>query len=195
MRLIAQGAEAKIYEDGDTIVKERIPKGYRIPEIDSRLNKERVKREGAILKKLESCGIRAPRLIKTEGWLLYMQRIEGKTVKSLLDSTNCRELLGERGRLVAQLHAANIVHGDLTTMNFIVSAEGMHVIDFGLSYVSAKDEDKAVDLYVLERALGCGHSPDYVKYFHDAYANDANQCVRERLEMVRLRGRKREDAM
>ena len=32
------------------------------------------------------------------------------------------------------------------------------IIDFGLSYVSAMAEDKAVDLYVLERALESTHT-------------------------------------
>jgi len=32
------------------------------------------------------------------------------------------------------------------------------LIDFGLSYVSSMPEDKAVDLYVLERALESTHT-------------------------------------
>lgn len=42
------------------------------------------------------------------------------------------------------------------------------LIDFGLGYNSTLPEDKAVDLYVLERALLAMHSSvgDYVSVFH-----------------------------
>jgi len=81
---------------------------------------------------------------------------------------------------LAKLHNADIIHGDLTTSNILVSIkyefitvrklclnndsviksivfestyDSMFFIDFGLSYVSSMVEDKAVDLYVLKRAI------------------------------------------
>ena len=81
---------------------------------------------------------------------------------------------------LAKLHNADIIHGDLTTSNILVSIkykfitvrklslnndsviksilfestyDSMLFIDFGLSYVSSMVEDKAVDLYVLKRAI------------------------------------------
>lgn len=45
MKLIAQGAEGKIYKTDDRIIKERIKKNYRISEIDSKLRKERTRAE------------------------------------------------------------------------------------------------------------------------------------------------------
>jgi TP53 regulating kinase-like protein len=38
------------------------------------------------------------------------------------------------------------------------------LIDFGLAYTSTLDEDKAVDLYVLERALGATHPDGGVRF-------------------------------
>mmetsp|Transcript_25409 Transcript_25409/g.52881 ORF Transcript_25409/g.52881 Transcript_25409/m.52881 type:complete len:448 (+) Transcript_25409:228-1571(+) len=89
------------------------------------------------------------------------------------------------------------------------------LIDFGLSKSSTSVEEQAVDLYVLERALLSTH-PDLPKNFFDlvleqykstteievdANNDDAgngkkrknnNQTTLERLEKVRMRGRKRE---
>ncbi len=74
------------------------------------------------------------------------------------------------GKQLAIMHEADIIHGDLTTSNMMLrpaSSEGntkvdcerdeVVLIDFGLSSVSAFAEDKAVDLYVLERAFASTH--------------------------------------
>ncbi|KAI5154738.1 hypothetical protein ENBRE01_3463, partial [Enteropsectra breve] len=37
MMMIAQGAEAELYEDGNTIIKIRKSKSYRVPEIDRKI--------------------------------------------------------------------------------------------------------------------------------------------------------------
>lgn len=59
------------------------------------------------------------------------------------------------GAQLAQMHCADVIHGDLTTSNMMLRTGGaleLVVIDFGLASVSSFWEDKAVDLYVLERA-------------------------------------------
>jgi len=78
------------------------------------------------------------------------------------------------GKQLAIMHEADIIHGDLTTSNMMLrpaskgaAADGTFqvdldndevvLIDFGLSSVSAFAEDKAVDLYVLERAFASTH--------------------------------------
>ena len=84
------------------------------------------------------------------------------------------------------------MHGDLTTSN-IISAPKLHLIDFGLSFISHKPEDKAVDLHVLDRALESQHHENY----QDLIANviegyksyEDSSIVLERLEKVKLRGR------
>ncbi|KAL8800781.1 MAG: hypothetical protein Q9200_007144 [Gallowayella weberi] len=76
------------------------------------------------------------------------------------------------------------------------SLEGEIVlIDFGLATQSTQDEDKAVDLYVLERAFGSTH-PELEEGFQEvlmAYGESYKgaKVVLKRLEEVRMRGRKK----
>lgn len=69
------------------------------------------------------------------------------------------------------------------------------LIDFGLAGQSSQEEDRAVDLYVLERAFGSTH-PEAEEDFKEvlrAYGNSHKgaSVVLKRLEEVRMRGRKR----
>ena len=69
------------------------------------------------------------------------------------------------------------------------------LIDFGLAGQSIQEEDKAVDLYVLERAFASTHPEaegafEYVlKAYGDSYKGA--KIVLKRLEDVRMRGRKK----
>ncbi|KAM0680584.1 hypothetical protein GINT2_001272 [Glugoides intestinalis] len=196
MKIIAQGAEAIIYLDGDMIVKERLSKDYRIPEIDKKLIKSRTKREAKILQRLQDSDIRVPNFIKVEENKLYMEKINGIPLKNVLASDNAEHLMIKAGEIVAKIHKIGIVHGDLTTMNFLVTGgDRLVLIDFGLSMFTSKDEDKAVDLYVFERALKCGHSEEYADSFYKGYSSFGTVEVLKRLESVRLRGRKRESEL
>lgn len=195
MKFLFQGAESTISVDGDVIVKERLRKPYRIEELDIRIMKTRTRKEARFLKKLETLGIPAPRLIRTEGNVIVMQRIHGVTLKEKIESSSdASSLFYSLGVLVSRLHAAHIIHGDLTTSNFMFS-DAIYAIDFGLSYVSAKEEDKAVDLYVFERAVNCAHDCRYLADFHRGYRAEGSEEVEKKLEVVRLRGRKREETM
>ncbi len=71
----------------------------------------------------------------------------------------------------------------------------IYLIDFGLTSSTIQDEDRAVDLYVLERAFAATH-PAAEPLFHEvlkAYGESYKgaKSVLKRLEGVRLRGRKR----
>ena len=128
------------------------------------------------------------------------------------------ELMKKIGHAIGRMHEIGIVHGDLTTSNLMLRTtkgergleNGTHrlltaidtaldgdvvLIDFGLATQSVQDEDKAVDLYVLERAFGSTH-PTVEKLFKEvltAYGLSYKGAlvVLRRLEDVRLRGRKR----
>ncbi|QDS76156.1 hypothetical protein FKW77_007465 [Venturia effusa] len=69
------------------------------------------------------------------------------------------------------------------------------LIDFGLAVQTVQDEDRAVDLYVLERAFGSTHPQandlflEVLKEYKGSFQG-AN-IVLKRLEDVRLRGRKK----
>ncbi|OJZ82350.1 hypothetical protein ASPFODRAFT_64381 [Aspergillus luchuensis CBS 106.47] len=122
-------------------------------------------------------------------------------------------LLRRVGAAVGALHKAGVVHGDLTTSNLILrgaeesAAEGdgegvspdmqgeVVLIDFGLASQSIQDEDRAVDLYVLERAFGSTHPRteplfgEVLEGYRASYRGSGS--VLKRLEDVRMRGRKR----
>eukprot|EP01117_Protostelium_nocturnum_P015860 TRINITY_DN6187_c0_g1_i3.p1 TRINITY_DN6187_c0_g1~~TRINITY_DN6187_c0_g1_i3.p1 ORF type:complete len:113 (-),score=45.05 TRINITY_DN6187_c0_g1_i3:177-515(-) len=103
------------------------------------------------------------------------------------------------GELLSILHnTAGMIHGDLTTSNIIIQ-EGtgkLVLIDFGLGSVSSLAEDKAVDLYVLERAFISTH-PNTEHLFQrilDSYKNTskkAGEVVLKKLDEVQQRGRKK----
>ena len=128
-------------------------------------------------------------------------------------------LMSKIGRELGKMHELGIVHGDLTTSNLMLRPPGhdrlmkgssdesiamkrrqlldgeIVLIDFGLAGQSIQDEDKAVDLYVLERAFGSTH-PEAEGLFREvlqAYGESYKRAkvVLKRLEDVRMRGRKR----
>ena len=111
------------------------------------------------------------------------------------------------GRVIGKMHAAGVVHGDLTTSNMFLKDTGeggldcITVIDFGLATQNNNNrsgEDKAVDLYVLERALISTHtgSAPLMQHVLDEYGKQFDdetwKKIGTRLESVRQRGRKRE---
>ena len=89
-KLIAQGAEAKLYSTDDKIIKERFEKKYRIKDIDSKLCKTRTGVEARILEKLKAIGFPAPRLLsvdKKKG-IIEMEQIDGKKVRDILEKSD-----------------------------------------------------------------------------------------------------------
>jgi TP53 regulating kinase and related kinases len=245
-KMISQGAEARIWyiseynsSKSPAICKERFAKNYRHPVLDQRLTKSRCKAEAKILQKLfakrNNHEVDAPQVYEIRESSLYLEFIEGRTVRSILN-----ELLLQEGRLVPEqiceigrgvgsvlgkLHARHgLVHGDLTTSNLMIRQKYLLVqpeessrllqrcdasilpitmIDFGLAKHSESAEERAVDWYVLERALQATHATinDYgfslVEVMWEAYQAEypsptQAQAVYQRLEQVRLRGRKRE---
>jgi len=139
----------------------------------------------------------------SSSYLLYVFQIKGpsETGGGDADAGNLSRLkaLGhEIGVTVGKLHAADIIHGDLTTSNILVKkgTQDLVLIDFGLSHMDDTTEDKGVDLYVLERALASTHSSipwifdDVLEGYKRANIKDGVQVLRK-LDEVRLRGRKR----
>ncbi len=193
--IIAQGAEAVLRKKENSVVKERIAKEYRHPEIDSKLRSSRTRREAKILQKLEELGFPAPRLQKSDDkkMEIEMDFVPGPMLKEVLHTKHL-EFSKEIGRKVGILHSNNIIHSDLTTSNMIHCNNEVHFIDFGLSFISSKAEDKAVDLHLLDRALESKHHEIYkecIAAVMEGYkeGNPEWQPVIERLEKVEQRGR------
>jgi len=167
MEPLAQGAEAILYIDelyGDKVlVKERIEKKYRIPEIDIKLRKERTNMEVKLITDSRSVGVNTPQILEVDkdSYKIKMEYIEGTKLKDLLDSAGKGEICKvcfEIGRQIGRLHRNDIIHGDLTTSNMLLSKdESLYFIDFGLGERSKRIEDKGVDLKVLYGALSSSH--------------------------------------
>ena len=198
MKILKQGAESIIYLNDNEIIKHRIKKNYRINEIDIKKRKYPTRNEAKLLQKAKVFGVNVPdvRLVDEFGYRLFLEYIKGKVVRDYIDKLNDSEIgniFSEVGKETAKLHDANIIHGDLTTANFILKDNKVFIIDFGLGFISEKVEDKAVDLRVLKQALESKHSKIANLAFNgilNGYKiSDHFTDVIKRLEVVSLRGR------
>ncbi|KAG1358659.1 EKC/KEOPS complex subunit bud32 [Cocos nucifera] len=209
--LLKQGAEARVFESSfvgrRSIVKERFSKKYRHPLLDSKLTLKRLNAEARCMTKARRLGVPTPVLYAVDPLLhtLTFEFVNGPSVKEILLDFGLNGVVEERlndiaiqiGNAIGKLHDGGLVHGDLTTSNMLIK-EGTNqlvLIDFGLSFTSTLPEDKAVDLYVLERALlsmhsSCGNVMDKILA---AYRKSSKQwsSTMNKLAQVRQRGRKR----
>jgi Kae1-associated kinase Bud32 len=175
MKLIAQGAEAKVYlTDDGKILKERIKKSYRIGELDGFLRKSRTKKEAKILSDVKRLGIRAPLMHGDEEFKIEMEYIEGEKLKDSLTPQNAGALCRKIGEDVAKMHSGDIIHGDLTTSNILLSSGEIVFIDFGLSVETKSPEQKAADLLTLYQNFHSVH-PDLECWgpFLEGYGKEA----------------------
>ena len=198
MHHLATGAEARIYSDGHSIIKERRIKGYRHPIIDQSLRSSRTRREARVLTALSRIGFPSPKLILMDDGkgILSMDLVEGVKLSTILNK-NPKEFGTEIGQLLGILHNNGIVHGDPTTSNMIVGLTGtISLIDFGLSQFSKKIEDKAVDLHLLDRAIESAHHEIHSTVMAAALASYSqhspeSSLIISRFEAVQKRGRNR----
>lgn len=162
MKLLKKGAEGDIYltkfDDTQAILKTRKKKPYRHPQIDDKIRKQRTIREATILSEAKSFGVRTPLVyqINTNDCSILMQQIDGILVRNLT-GRKLKSACHEIGKITAILHKNGIVHGDLTTSNFISKQNEIYAIDFGLAQKSARVEDHAVDLRLFKEILGSAH--------------------------------------
>lgn len=163
MKLLKKGAEADIYsvnwKGRDAIKKIRKPKSYRNQVLDQKIRKQRTLREAEIISQVKSIGVCAPLIlyVNPEQSTIIMQNIPGIPVHDLPEKKvieHCKEI----GKIVATLHKNRIMHGDLTTSNFISYKNRIYVIDFGLSQKTEKLEDNAVDLRLIKEILNSAHA-------------------------------------
>ena len=194
-KLIQQGAEAKIFLNKNTIIKERTTKKYRHPLLDEKIRTHRTKSEAKILEKAENYKINVPKIFNTEKYNIQLEHIKGEKISQTLNSypeEKQKQIMQKLGIQVALLHKNNIIHGDLTTSNIILSNKKIFIIDFGLSHISTKIEDKAVDLHLLKQALEAKHFQNHEKLFKNftkEYNWEDSKKVIERLITVEKRGR------
>ena len=199
MKIIKRGAEAVLYLDNNHLVKERVKKGYRLPEIDEKLRKYRTRKESKLLEDAKRVGVVTPKIFSTDekGFKITMEYVEGKRLKEFFNETDDknREDVAELvGKSVGLLHKNGIVHGDLTTSNMILKDNNVYFIDFGLGENTHRIESIATDLSVLKEAFKSTHFKylnllwnSFIKGYKET--NDNFNKVLKTLNDIEKRGR------
>ena len=163
MKLINRGAEADVYSTvwnkNKAILKIRKKKSYRNSSLDQKIRKQRTIRESQIISQVKSFGISTPLIyfMDVSKCSILMQKIDGKVVRDLKDN-DIVKICGEIGRIVGLMHKNGIMHGDLTTSNFIIDKEKLFLIDFGLASRTEKPDDHAIDLRLFKEILNSAHA-------------------------------------
>lgn len=205
-KVLAQGAEAKIILSDNFVIKDRISKSYRIPELDKKIRERRTRAEIKLLKKAsERINVPVPLENSSRGRAggnaetkIKMQFVDGKKLSESLDDfplAKQKQILHQIGKDIAKLHAGNIIHGDLTTSNMILVEDKIFFIDFGLGYFNGKYEDKAVDIHLLKQALEAKHFTHWKELFaefekgYKLKNKSEAEKVFQRLNTVEKRGR------
>ena len=159
MQLIKRGAEADIYiiqwGSKKAVSKVRLQKPYRHKELDAAIRKYRTVHEANFISAAKAAGVISPFVyfvdpIRAE---IIMQFIEGNNVKDAITPSLCYEI----GCYAAMLHTKSIIHGDLTTSNFIIKNNKLVLLDFGLSYYSERREDMATDIRLIKEVFASAH--------------------------------------
>lgn len=208
-KIIRKGAEASLYSGywfgKNVIFKCRIPKKYRIEELDKRIRTERTLNEARALIKVKNYGINVPQVFEIDSTnsTIVMKYIQGNKLKDILanlDDNLKKKYFYEIGRIIATLHKNGHIHGDITTSNIIITSEGnIFLIDFGLHEYSDTIEDKSVDLHLLKRVLISSHGSNYEYCFNaflEGYRSiyiemDSNECdeIIKNIKAIESRGR------
>ncbi len=202
MEIIRRGAEAEIGLDirmgRRVIIKSRVVKGYRHPQLDSELRSSRTRNEARLIQEARRLGVSTPIIydIDLQEAEIVMQDIHGQRVKDALASASedeARNICREIGRMAALLHGGGMVHGDLTTSNMMISGEKIWLIDFSLGGRNATLEEIGVDLHLLREAFTSAHSDilDLFQEVMDSYSRyyDGAEQVFEKVKEIEGRGR------
>ena len=201
MRLLSKGAEGDIYltkhRSVPAILKTRKKKPYRNAQLDERIRKQRTIREATILSEAKSFGIGTPLVyrVDTNECTILMQKVPGVLVRSLKGkklSVACKKI----GIITGTLHKNGVMHGDLTTSNFILAKTAVFAFDFGLAQKTHRVEDHAVDLRLFKEILNSAHVeymdgawPAFLSGYKSAVGSDRFSKVLGYVSLIEGRGR------
>jgi Kae1-associated kinase Bud32 len=200
--LIKIGAEAIIYSSSwlgkKVVVKERVPKKYRLKALDDKLRTERIRKEIKLMVEARRIGIPIPIIYDIDflSYKIVMEHIGGKQVKEILSYCSRRTAISickKIGIMIAKLHKHDIIHGDLTTSNMLLVNDRIYLIDFSLGEKSAEIEAKGVDLHLLKEAFASAHSalPDCFEIVLKTYCKSYKYgtAVKNRIYEIERRAR------
>ncbi|HKL97579.1 MAG TPA: bifunctional N(6)-L-threonylcarbamoyladenine synthase/serine/threonine protein kinase [Methanocorpusculum sp.] len=184
-----RGAEALVTFVGSDVVKTRLSKGYRVPELDQHLIIERTRAEARSITTARRAGVPVPIIRDVTDHEIIMEKIEGDVLKYVMNIDYAKGA----GITVGKLHKAGIIHGDLTTSNMIWHDGFVYLIDFGLSQITEEIEPRGVDLHVLFQTLeSTTEDPESLKNaFISGYSATFSEArsVIQREHEIELRGR------
>jgi TP53 regulating kinase and related kinases len=202
--LLKKGSEADlflIYWYGKpALSKLRTERSYRHPVLDRELRYRRTIHEAEMLSKAKEAGIRSPYLyfVDLQRNEIIMEYIKGVNLKTAFSA----DLALKLGECIAKLHSKNIIHGDVTTSNFILENCSQDIppepaiIDFGLSFVSQRLEDMASEVRMLKEVLSSVHYEIFDQAFlkfSEAYLSISppgrGRKVLKKVEEIQSRGR------
>jgi TP53 regulating kinase and related kinases len=195
-RLAKKGAEADIYitewAGKKAVSKVRAPKPYRHPELDAAIRKHRTIHEANFISAAKAAGVMTPfvHFVDPVGAEIIMEFVQGDNVRDAIAPDLCYGM----GRYAALLHASNIIHGDLTTSNFIADKK-LVLLDFGLSYYSERKEDMATDIRLIKEVLTSAHIavkkafPRFVEGYASVAGKKRTDKILENVKEIEQRGR------
>lgn len=195
--LIHKGAEASLYYghwfNKEVIFKYRLPKKYRLEELDKKIRTVRTLNEARALINVKNFGVNVPQVYEIDiaNSTIVMKYIEGKKLRDFLnslDDNKKQEHFKDIGRFIALLHKNGHIHGDITTSNIIITQqEDIFLIDFGLHEYSDTIEDKSVDLHLLKRVLISSHGEVFklcFKAFLEGYKSEYDKEKLKEYNMI-----------
>lgn len=153
------GAEAFIslveWRGKPAISKTRIPKSYRSNELDRILRTRRTREEAILLHIAKLSGVCVPEIyfVDPKASEIIMEYVKGILLKDVQNAKFEKVIYRTVGESAAKLHLSGVIHGDLTPKNVIRDGGRTVIIDFGLSFVSNRLEDRAEDLHLLKQSV------------------------------------------
>lgn len=186
---IGRGAEAVITLEDGIVRKWRIPKSYRLPELDEQIRQERTIREARITSEARRCGVPTPIIKDVLKFELKMEHVEGPKIKDVITPALSEKV----GEMVGRLHKTGIIHGDLTTSNMILCNGRIYLIDFGLAFHEGSVEAQGVDVHVYFQTLESTHErpEELIEAFRTGYSRTYSgaEAVLRRVKEIKARGR------
>ena len=189
MKILKKGAEADVFLSSwngiNSVLKIRKEKKYRNPSLDTRIRKQRTIREAQIISDVKSFGISTPLIyfVDYKNFSISMQFVKGKLIRDM-DAKSISNVCLEIGKIVGKLHQNGIMHGDLTTSNFILTSEHLFIIDFGLANRTEKPDDHAVDLRLFKEILNSAHANVMEKSWKNFISGYGNSVGKKRCKKI-----------
>ena len=189
MKILKKGAEADVYLSSwngkKSVLKIRKEKKYRNPLLDTRIRKHRTIREAQLLSFVKSFGISTPLIhfVDYKKFSISMQYVNGKLIRDM-DEKSIPKTCLQIGKIVGKLHTNGVMHGDLTTSNFILSKKNLFLIDFGLANRTEKPDDHAIDLRLFKEILNSAHANVMEKSWKNFITGYENTVGKKRCKKI-----------